>query len=173
MIFPQLPRRCALFPGFNTHYENSRFQFNHRIFTKRVRGLLSSLLNTLHHGVIPCALAQFVATTHHVERSSAHFATCACVYFATFQGSGVMASQQILHFAALQVQSVSSFCDASLKLSLSKPSKLPCPTFPGLPCLPTPVPTLILPQHRLLVVCPPSQIPSEDVPSKEERRLAL
>ncbi len=61
------------FPGFNMHYVNSIFQFNLRIFTKRVRGLLSSILNALHHGLIPWANAQFFATTHHVKRSSAHF----------------------------------------------------------------------------------------------------
>jgi hypothetical protein len=144
------------------------------LFTKHVREILSSLLNALHHDIIPCTLAQFFATTHHIKCSSAHFAACACVHFATFQGSSVTASKQNLHFAALQAQSVRSFCDSSLKLSLSKPSKLPCPTFPGLRYLPTPAPTLILPQHCLLVVvCPPSQIPSEDIPSKEECRLAL
>jgi hypothetical protein len=69
------------FPGFNMHYVNSIFQFNLRIFTKRVRGLLSSILNALHHGVIPWALAQFFATTHHVECSSTHFSACALPLF--------------------------------------------------------------------------------------------
>ncbi len=46
---------------FNMHYVNSIFQFNLRIFTKHVRGLLSSILNALHHGIIPCALAHFFA----------------------------------------------------------------------------------------------------------------
>ena len=155
-IFLQLPRCCALFPGFNTHYVSSIFQFNLRIFTKHVRGLLSSILNAIHHGIIPCALAQFFATTHHVERSSAHFSAHALPLF-----------------KAAAWRQAHSFCNALLKLHLSKPSKLPCPTFPGRPCLPTPAPTLILPQHCLLVVCPPSQIPSEDVPSKEEHHLAL
>jgi hypothetical protein len=69
------------FPGFNMHYVNSIFQFNLRIFTKHVRGLLSSILNAIHHGIIPCALAQFFATTHHVERSSAHFSAHALPLF--------------------------------------------------------------------------------------------
>jgi hypothetical protein len=69
------------FPGFNTHYVNSIFQFNLKIFTKRVRRLLSSILNELHHGIIPCGLAQFFATTHHVERSSAHFSARALPFF--------------------------------------------------------------------------------------------
>ncbi len=80
-IFLQLPRCCALFPGFNTHYVSSIFQFNLRIFTKHVRGLLSSILNALHHDLIPCALAQFFATTHHIEHSSAHFSARALTLF--------------------------------------------------------------------------------------------
>jgi hypothetical protein len=70
-----------LFPGFNTHYVNSIFQFNLRIFTKRVRGLLSSILNAFHHGIIPCALAQFFATSHHFEHSSANFSARALPRF--------------------------------------------------------------------------------------------
>jgi hypothetical protein len=55
----------------------------------------------LHHGITPCALAKFFATTHHVERSSAHSFCRACIHsFATFQGSGVRASEHThIHFA--------------------------------------------------------------------------
>jgi hypothetical protein len=55
----------------------------------------------LHHGVTPCALTKNFATTHHVERYSAHSFCRTCVHsFATFQGSGVRASERThIHFA--------------------------------------------------------------------------
>jgi hypothetical protein len=56
----------------------------------------------LHHGITPCVLAKIFTTTHQLERSSAHSFCRTCVHsFATFQGSGMRASEHMhIHFAA-------------------------------------------------------------------------
>jgi hypothetical protein len=56
----------------------------------------------LHHGITQCAIAKIFATTHHVECSSAHTFHRMCIHsFATFQGSGIRASECMhIHFTA-------------------------------------------------------------------------